>query len=208
MRIGVYVDGFNLYYGAVRDTPYKWLDLLAVSQFLFPADQIVSLKYFTALVSSRPNDPDKTNRQSIYIRALKTLPRVEVILGSFLSHAVDMVLASSPPGSPQFAKVLKTEEKGSDVNIAAHMINDGHKGLYDTAALITNDSDLKEAVRIVALELKLGVVVINPHQHRASRSLVNHATSVKQIRTGLLAACQLPPTLQDAQGKITKPSRW
>ena len=32
MRTRVYVDAFNLYYGALRGTPYKWLDLDALYQ--------------------------------------------------------------------------------------------------------------------------------------------------------------------------------
>ncbi len=208
MRLAAYVDGFNLYYGAVRGTPYKWLDLYALIQLLFPAEQIVALKYFTALVKARPDDPDKITRQLAFLRALKTRPAVEIIYGTFLSHAVSMVLTGSPPGKPQFVKVVKTEEKGSDVNIAAHMIHDGHLGRYEMAVLVTNDSDLTEPVRIVTQDLGLRVAVVNPHPGHASRSLVKYATTVRQIRAGLLAASQLPDTLQDAHGTIHKPHNW
>ena len=117
-------------------------------------------------------------------------------------------LGGSLPGSPQFVKVLKTEEKGSDVNIATHMIHDGHRGRYDLAVLVTNDSDLTEPVRIVTQELRLRVAVVNPHPRQASRSLIKYATTVRQIRPGLLAASQLPASLRDANGTIHKPPDW
>ena len=208
MKVSVYIDGFNLYYGAIRDTPYEWLNILTLSQLLFPHDQIESVKYFTAIVSARPNDPDKSNRQLVFLRALRTLPKVEVILGTFLSHTVRMVLAGSPLDRPQLVEVTKTEEKGSDVNIAAHLIHDAHNRKFEKAALISNDSDLAEPVRMVTQELHLPVVVVNPHKHRQSAELTKYAASVKQIRAGLLSASLLPPSLADAHGTITKPPGW
>jgi len=50
-RVIVYIDGFNLYYGAVRATPaLKWLDLESYCKHLRPHDEIVSIRYFSALV--------------------------------------------------------------------------------------------------------------------------------------------------------------
>lgn len=59
----VYIDGFNLYYGAVRGTPFKWLNVARMCQLLLPDDQIVNIKYFTAMVNPRPRDPDQRVRQ-------------------------------------------------------------------------------------------------------------------------------------------------
>ena len=109
----IYVDGFNLYYGAVRNTPYKWLDIGKLCHILLPSDQIISIKYFTATVSGRPGDPDEPIRQQLYLRALKTTPNLEIIYGHFLTHSVPMRLSGSNP--PKWVKVDKTEEKGSDV---------------------------------------------------------------------------------------------
>jgi hypothetical protein len=47
----VYVDGFNLYYGAVKDTPYKWLDIRKLCELLLPEFSVGRIKYFTARVS-------------------------------------------------------------------------------------------------------------------------------------------------------------
>ena len=72
MRTSIYIDGFNLYYLAVRGTRYKWLDLKAVCQKLLPAAcKIEVIKYFTARVSGK-FDPDQPMRQSTYIRALES----------------------------------------------------------------------------------------------------------------------------------------
>jgi len=108
-------------------------------RLLLPNDQIHRIKYFTALVSARPNDPDQPVRQQLFLRALQTIPNLEIILGTFLSHEVKMPL--SPIGSG-YAKVMKTEEKGSDVNIATHLLVDGFRNDYELAVVVSNDSDL------------------------------------------------------------------
>ena len=146
MKTIIYVDGFNFYYGAVRNTPHKWLDLsLLFSKLLKPENQVIEIKYFTAKVIARPNDLHQPVRQATYIRALQTIPNLKVIYGHFLSHTVKMPLASGKG----FAEVIKTEEKGSDVNLATHLLIDGFQNRYDLAVLVTNDSDLAEPVRQV-----------------------------------------------------------
>jgi len=207
MRAAVYVDGFNLYYGCLKDTPYRWLNLLKLCQLLLPQCQIVKVKYFTAEVKQRPNNAGQPRRQRVYLRALSTLPNVDIVLGHFLANPVHMVLASSSPSRPRYAEVIRTEEKGSDVNLAVHLVHDGHRGAYDLAVLVTNDSDLAEAVRIVRQELGLPVGILSPYR-RPSIVLNRHATFVKPIRTGVLAASQFPPTLRDANGVFTRPTSW
>ena len=49
----IYIDGFNLYYGAVKDTPYRWLDVRRMCELLLPEYSIETIKYFTARVSAR-----------------------------------------------------------------------------------------------------------------------------------------------------------
>lgn len=207
MRTYVYIDGFNLYYGAVRRTPYKWLNLSTLCQLLLPGYQIERIKYFTAHVQARPGDPDQSTRQQTYLRALRTIPNLDIILGHFLTNAVAMRLVQPPAVGSVFVRVIKTEEKGSDVNLAAHLLHDGHLGRYEAAVLLTNDSDLLEPVRMVRHDLGLPVGIINPHP-RPSRVLVQQASFVRQIRRGVLAASQFPPTLTDAIGTFHKPSLW
>ena len=204
----VYIDGFNLYYGAVKGTPYKWLDLQRMCELLLPQNEIVRIKYFTAKVSSRAGDPSQPLRQQIYLRALQTIPNIRIIYGHFLTHEVSMRVANPGPGEPRFVNVLKTEEKGSDVNIAAHLIHDGYQGRYEVAVVITNDSDLLEPIRIVRRELGLVVGVINPHPGRTSRTLAVEASFVKSIRKWVLQKSQFPETLHDDYGVIRKPAAW
>ncbi len=104
-------------------------------------------------------------------------------------------------------RVVKTEEKGSDVNLAAHMINDGYKGLYQAAIIITNDSDLVEAIKIVRRDLQLVVGILNPHK-KPSQERQLYATFIKPIRKQVLAVSQFPDVIQDAKGTIKKPAIW
>jgi hypothetical protein len=201
----VYVDGFNLYYGAVKNSPYRWLDVAALCKRMLPNDSIQSIKYFTATVSARPNDPQKPVRQQVYLRALRTIPGLAIIYGHFLTHSCRMVVTGTSP--PQKVWVDKTEEKGSDVNLAAHLLRDGFRGSFEIAVLITNDSDLMEPVRMVRQDLKLPVGILNPHQHH-SAVLKPQATFMKRIRQSDLAACQFPTILLDAKGQFHKPAIW
>jgi uncharacterized LabA/DUF88 family protein len=201
----VYIDGFNFYYGAVKDTKYKWLDLNKMCQMLLPKHNIVKIKYFTAIVSGR-KDPDQPLRQKSYIRALKSfLPNIEVFEGKFLSHPVTMPL-EAPNGSTKYARVIKTEEKGSDVNLAIHMINDAWKDLYECAVLISNDSDLAGALEIVKCERKKLVGVINPHKHHFSQELIHHAHFKKPVRESVLQQCLLPDNIPGTNIRI--PQAW
>jgi len=205
MKLYVYIDGFNLYYGCLKNSKYKWLDINKLSHLLFPRHEICKIKYFTALVKIRENDTDhdKPNRQQIYLRALKTLPNIEIIKGTFLTHLVSMKNAEGKG----YSRVIKTEEKGTDVNIASHLINDGYRGLYDMAVVISNDSDLVEPIKIVTKELNLPVVVVSPYE-KNTIELKKIATFIKKIRGGVLMESQFPLTLSDSTGEITKPENW
>ena len=204
----VYVDGFNLYYGAVKGTAYKWLDIQKMVQLILPKNQILKIKYFTALVNARPKDIDQPLRQQMYLRALRTIPGLEIIFGHFLTHSVRLPLANPIAGQNSYVEVIKTEEKGSDVNIATHLLHDGYQGAYGVAIVISNDSDLVEAIKIVRNELNKGVIVLNPRPNSPSQELKRSSTFVKDIRQGVLATSQFPNTMQDKNGIFTKPANW
>ena len=196
-----------MYYGALRGTAYKWLNLDALSRRLLPKDDIRAIRYFTALVAGRPDDPQQPQRQQAYLRALGTLPLVTIHLGRYLTHTIRMPLANPPSGGPRTVEVIKSEEKGSDVNLATHLLLDAFQKRCDTAVVISNDSDLREPIRVAEEELGIRVGVVNPHP-AAKRSRALQATFFKQLRPSVLAACQFPPVLQDAQGKVHKPDGW
>jgi len=138
-------EGKRLYYGAVKNTPYRWLNIAAMCRLLLPRDQINQIKYFTALVSPCPHDPGQPTRQQTYLRALRTIPNLTIILGRFLTHDVMMPLA--PPESG-YIKVIKTEEKGSDVSLATHLLVDGYNDDYEIAVVVSNDSDLLAPIQV------------------------------------------------------------
>jgi NYN domain-containing protein len=142
----VYIDGFNLYYGALKGTPHKWLDLSALCRRLLPDDDIRRIRYFTARVADRPHNPGTAARQDAYLRALASDPLVTIHYGTFKSGVRRMPLAPVPAiGRPVMARVVSTEEKGSDVNLASYLLLDALRGACDTAVVVTNDSDLGDA---------------------------------------------------------------
>jgi uncharacterized LabA/DUF88 family protein len=203
MKAIAYIDGFNLYYRAVKGTSYKWLNLRQMCEMLVPEYSLEQIKYFTAPVSGK-EDPDKPIRQQTYFRALRTVG-CEIIPGKFLSHDVPMRLASD---KSQTVLVTKTEEKGSDVNLAAHLLIDGFGKLYDAAIVVSNDSDLAMPVRYVKDSLGLVMIVINPDRKITSKTLMQSATAVRQLREGVLAACQFPDIVRYPKGVIRKPATW
>jgi uncharacterized LabA/DUF88 family protein len=203
----VYVDGFNLYYGSLKGSPFKWLDLEALARRLLPKDNVLLVRYFTAMVTARPGDPQQPARQQIYLRALATLPMVQVHFGQFKETKTRMRLVHPPAGGPNTVEVLKNEEKGSDVNLASHLLFDAFHKRCTAAIVVSNDSDLKEPIDIARTELGVAVGVINPHPaYKRSRDLT--ATFFKQLRESALRACQLPDVLHDANGQFRKPASW
>lgn len=205
MKTCIYIDGFNLYFGAVKKTPYKWLNVLnAVKSHLAPHHVISDIKFFTADITPRPSDPDQGVRQSTYYRALNTIPNLQIIKGHFLTKVVRMPLASNPTTT---VEVIKTEEKRSDVNLAAHIINDAHNKRFECAVIVSGDSDLLEPLLIVKNELKLPVGVLNPQKHPCV-VLKNNATFYKHLLKGRLASNQFPQVMADSMGTFHKPASW
>lgn len=212
-RTIVYIDGFNLYYGALKGTSYRWLDLMAFARNLLPKNDVQQVKYFTARVKARPTDPTTAVHQQAYLRALATLPDVGVFLGHYLSHSVRLPLAHPAGGVQlvngrvQFAEVVKEEEKGSDVHLATQLVHDAHRGAFDVAVVVSNDSDLVPPIALVTQTLRLPVGVANPHK-KQSVQLRSVASFLRPVRAWVLAASQLPTTLTDKAGTFHKPTNW
>ena len=212
MRTYIYIDGFNFYYGTVKDTPYKWLNFKKLFEHLLDSKhEILSIKYFTAIVTGKI-DPDQPIRQKTFLRALqKYIPEISIHYGEFLSHNVFKPL-SYPINKNLFGKkikfvnVIKTEEKGSDVNLSLHLLNDAWLDLYDCAVVVSNDSDLAESLRLVKKQHKKMIGVITPSKIHPSKELMQYANFNKRVRKGVLATSQLPDPIPGTT--IRKPSPW
>ena len=214
----MYVDGFNLYYGALRGSPHRWLDLTALARRLLrPDDTVTRIRYFTARVAARPGDVGAPERQAAYLRALRTLPDLSMHFETFLESDRMMPLADGEG----YARVTRTEKKGSDVNLASYLLLDAFDAEYDTALIITNDSDLTEPIRMVQERFPVTVGVAMPlmrrnnggSARRPSVRLRSAAAFTREIADTrryrrILTECQLPDEITDAQGSITKPEAW
>lgn len=209
MRTYIYIDGFNFYYGAVKDTPYKWLNFkFLFTKLLSPINQIVSIKYFTAIVTGKI-DPDQPQRQKTFLRALrKHIPEMSIYYGNFNSHTVIQPLAceNRQYRRPFFVPVIKTEEKGSDVNLAVQLLNDAWSNKFDCAVVVSNDSDLKESLKIAKQDLGKVIGVINPRGDKPTKELMKYADFYKKVRKGVLASSQLPDPIPGTT--IRKPKSW
>lgn len=217
MRTNIYVDGFNLYYRLLKSHPeFKWLDLNALSiALLKPQNQVHRVRYYTARISGR-FDPLAPARQQIYLDALKTVPEISIHFGSFLITKPWAGLVHPPQlrgGTiplftlpfPVVAKVWKTEEKGSDVNLASHLILDAIRGDFDVAAILSNDTDLVEPIRIVTQELRLPVGILCPVPVPAV-ALANVASFVRHIHSSHLISAQFPDAIPGTS--IARPTSW
>lgn len=205
----MYIDGFNLYYGCLKGRPYKWLNLETMCELLLPRFEIGRIRYFTALVKERPDNLKSPVRQQAYLRALGTLPHLQVHHGSFLTKPTRMLLANPPNSGPRTVEVIKTEEKGSDVNLATYLLVDAFRNDAEAFAVVSNDSDLVEPIRIVRHELAKVVGLLNPQSVPSQRLLTCRPTFTKQIRSGVLGVSQFPQRVVDAAGAvIRKPAEW
>ncbi len=254
MRIRVYVDGFNLYYGALKGTQFKWLNLVELARHVLPAYHTIDkLIYFTARVSGVSNRRAPA-RQQVYLNALNTLPEIEIHFGSFLAKtawrplnnlpiADKTINAPIPVTLPEgnhpvegsetlpvgsyptrnngkkkrhkiarplpdavIAEVHTMEEKGSDVNLAVHLLNDAWKEMFDAAVVITNDTDLVTPIHIVTAERKKPVYVICPGRWQVAPKLRKVASHVRHIHPAMLKAAQFPDRISNT--KISKPAGW
>ena len=149
-------------------------------------------------------------RQETYLRALKTVPGLTIHLGHYLTNSTRLQLANPIPGSAKTVEVIKSEEKGSDVNLATCLLSDAFRGDAEVFVVISNDSDFMAPIRVVLDELGLRVGLINPQPvEKRSRALLScHPTFFKQIRQGALASSQFPNEVQAATGLVKRPIGW
>lgn len=199
-RVNVYVDGFNMYFGLIQAgySHCKWLNLKSlINSLLKPNQEVVTIKYFTSRVS---NNPEKQRRQTIYIEALET----ENILVFYGQYQKDTIECNQCGFSwPKF------NEKMTDVNIATHMIIDAYQDKYDTAMLISGDSDLVPPIKAIheCFNDKRVFVAFPPKRFNNSVAIASqgHIT----IGRKKLIDHQFPVQVQKSSGyTLTKPVDW
>jgi len=218
MRTYVYIDGLNLFYGILKGTPYKWLDIKSLCEKLLPEEcDIQAINYYTAMMRG---SPEKVERQLVYLEALRNhIPEFKYILGRHQN--IPKLLPRAIPagydkhGNPKYKPgnkilVLKSEEKKSDVNLAVDMLDDAWRKKYDCAVLISNDSDLAPALyatRRLHKRIGLATTTIKP-----TGNLQKLCDFHRHITNHLVKSSQLPDEIEivgkDPKQYITKPDAW
>jgi uncharacterized LabA/DUF88 family protein len=224
LRANIYIDGFNFYYCAVRGTNFKWIDLSKLCNILFPLVSIQKIYYFTAKVKASKHDPNAPTRQEIYWRALDTIHNLNRIEGNFSRWPKVMpqfplaYIHDDYSKPPNMVQVERTEEKGSDVNLAAMLLYDSSINNADEYIVISNDSDLALAIEIAVSKMNRTVVVVNPNRTsnankfkncRLSLTLRKVATrSYNSINDKVLSKSLFRTILTDSVGQFRKPATW
>lgn len=235
LRTRIYIDGYNFYYGCLRGTPHKWLDLLPLfenhilpSALLKDGDGHIrqsallpspSIKFFTAkIIESVARSTDSVSSQARYHTALRKLHdgRIELIEGYYAVNkmkvkVVDADEPNRPPRECKEVQAWKVEEKQSDVNLALQVYHDAITGQIDHAVIVTNDTDIAPALAMIRAhtQVLMGVVVpTTDHTRPPNTDLVKLAHWTRRhINSSELAACQLPRVIPGKRPTI-KPDSW
>jgi uncharacterized LabA/DUF88 family protein len=203
-RVITYIDGFNLYFG-IRSRGwrrYYWLDLHGLAQSLLkPGQQLDHVKYFTSRVSSTPGNPDQDKRQNVYLEAPTLQPQTSLFFGHYLSKSVKCHACG--------ATWMKQEEKMTDVNIAMELLVDAQRDKFDTALLVSADSDLTGPVIKVRHLFPNKRVIIAFPPDRVSERLKREANGWTRIGEAALRQNQLPDPVVKPDGvALNKPIKW
>ena len=235
LRTRVYIDGYNFYYGCLRRTPYKWLDLLPLFEsHILPSALVTdsagqiresvllpspSIKFFTAkIIESVARAVDSVSSQARYHTALRKLHdgRIELIEGSYAVNKmkvkiVDAETPDRPPRECQEIQAWKVEEKQSDVSLALQAYHDAITGQIDHAVIVTNDTDIAPALEMIRVhtDVTIGLVVpTRDHTRQPNTDLVKHSHWCRtHITDNELASSQLPRVVPGRQPTV-KPESW
>jgi uncharacterized LabA/DUF88 family protein len=201
-RVVAYVDGFNLYYGlkAGYGRKYHWLDLqLLARSLLRPGQELRAVHYFTARAYG---DSAGEGRQATYLDALANhSAKVRLVEGRFQEKPQGCLSCG--------ARWITYEEKETDVNIAIAMLEGAVRDEYDSAILISGDSDLRPAVAAVKriCPEKRIIAAFPPRRH--SMGLAQIVDGYVSISTTKVRNAQLPPKVVTARGVILeRPVHW
>ena len=228
IRTHVFIDGYNLYYGRLRGTPYKWLDLVALMQNIVRIQDgsyvVQHTHYFTAPAKEAfaTHGKDSVIAQQSYHRALQAQYPPSQFRMTLGDHTFDKSGALMPVyvqgvkcDKANRVRVWKLEEKQTDVNLALAMYRECCKGTCDQVVVCSNDSDVEPVLRAIRddfPEMLIGVVTPKSpgsEDRRFSTSLAAHAHWVRRhITDSELEAAQLAPQVPTAKKPAKKPPHW
>lgn len=229
LRTACFIDGYNVFYGLVAGTSYKWLDLPALLGHILhveqPHSQLSSMSFFTSGVK-----PALASRGSLSKEAQDTYLRALIARGVAVFHgrhqleprsAPRFISKQTPPCRRDQVAIWKLEEKETDVHIAISMYRLAARqaGLQpeeriQQIVLVSADTDMTPALRALREdfpELRLGVVL--PHREGMKRtppgSLKNYAHWMRHVVTSQeLAAHQFPDRVPTRKRPAIKPDYW
>ncbi|MDR2689733.1 MAG: NYN domain-containing protein [Azoarcus sp.] len=203
-RVIAYIDGFNLYHGLRSKgwRKYYWLDLHALSASLLkPGQTLAGVHYFTSRIKADGGNARDMQRQTAYLEALGTLPSVRIQYGHFLDKPRRCYSCG--------ATWLDYEEKMTDVNIAMQLLTDAFDDHFDTALVISADSDLTTPMRQVRARFPAKRVIVAQPPGRSSFQLAQAASAIFTISETKLRQSQLPAQVQRADGfTLQRPAHW
>jgi 6-hydroxy-3-succinoylpyridine 3-monooxygenase len=232
LRTRVYIDGYNLYYGCLKNTANKWLDLrelivcvLANVPYELNGERVnyefgsPAIKYFTApILTSFARSEDSVPSQAQYHTALRGHlgNQIEIITGYYEARPAraHLYVDTKPAGQSPVVDIWKLEEKQSDVALALHAFCDAVLNGIDQVIIMSNDSDLAPALRMIRQHTSAVLGLIAPVREGDGRSRVNrelnkHAHWARShILTSEFAASQLPPMVRLSNGAVHKPLSW
>ena len=218
MRTVVYVDGYNLYYGLLRKTAFKWLDLFALfrDHVLDSKAELIQVRYYTAPVLGRMCDsPESPQRQRRYLQALRKMYPAQIVIieGKIIATTPFQRLFKPIAEAPHLdrVQVIDFNEKKTDVNLAADMITGAWTGAYDQAVLCSNDTDLEAALATVRhhhprIHLGLVAPISGDDHRRISADLSQHVHWAKPLSPVHLSKAQLPERIPHSA--LRKPESW
>lgn len=203
-RVITYIDGFNLYFGLKSKgwRRYYWLNPSLLAQNLLkPRQEIVQVKYFTARISAHPKDPDKHRRQGLFLEAIESLSDTRVFYGHYLPKPQKCFQCG--------ASWISHEEKMTDVYIAVELLRDAFDDAFDTALLISADSDLAPPVETVRNRFPSKRVIVICPPERQSKKLETVASSYFRLGRKVLQDSQFPDEYTKPDGYVLKrPPSW
>jgi len=203
-RVISYIDGFNLYFGLKSKgwKKYYCLDPVGLSSSLLkPQQTLKHCHYFTARIREPSGGSPNAWRQSLWLDALDTLADQT----SHFGHYLQKTQACRKCGS-QWATY---EEKMTDVNIAVQLLSDAYDDHFDTALVISGDSDLVPLVKHVLTRFSNKRVIVAFPPSRQSKELRKTATAAFTIGEAKLRKNRLPDTITTARGhQVQRPAEW